>query len=654
MVTMKPSVFALVFCVCLVNCVSGQDYGLALSLSQKFYEANRAGDLPDDNRVSWRKDSFLGDGQDVGRDLTGGYFDGGNDYLIRPEESLIGDDNLLLNTTFEKFVAGDFVKFGFPMAYSVSVLAMGMVDFADGYQRAGEADFGRRTLKWGTDYFMKAHTAPNELYGQVGNGGEDHSYWGRPEDYGNSGKSRPSYKIDANNPDLAAETAAALAASSLVFRGHDDGYANELVRHARELYDFANQFRRVYHESITDAAGYYQSWSGYNDELVWAAAWLHRATGEQYYLSEAENKYNEFNFDGQYSQEFSWDDKKAGVYVSGTEYQIFVGKNNPIDVYLLQAILYRITNNQRYANKLTEFCDRVASGDKTPGGLFWIQDLGLGGGYYRSLAKGQIDYLLGSNPTGLSYQIGYSGYHPLRPHHRSRSWSGYNDELVWAAAWLHRATGEQYYLSEAENKYNEFNFDGQYSQEFSWDDKKAGVYVSGTEYQIFVGKNNPIDVYLLQAILYRITNNQRYANKLTEFCDRVASGDKTPGGLFWIQDLGLGGGYYRSLAKGQIDYLLGSNPTGLSYQIGYSGYHPLRPHHRSSSCPTVEQCGGCVCDWSHYDSPAANPQVLEGALVGGPDHNDQYNDDRHDYVHAEVATDYNAAFQGSLAALVIS
>lgn len=37
-------------------------------------------------------------------------------------------------------------------------------------------------VKWASDYFIKAHVAPNKLYGQVGDGNADHSYWGRPEE----------------------------------------------------------------------------------------------------------------------------------------------------------------------------------------------------------------------------------------------------------------------------------------------------------------------------------------------------------------------------------------------------------------------------------------------------------------------------------------
>jgi hypothetical protein len=37
----------------------------------------------------------------------------------------------------------------------------------------------------------------NEFYGQVGEGGPDHAYWGRPEDMT---MSRPAYKIDTSHP----------------------------------------------------------------------------------------------------------------------------------------------------------------------------------------------------------------------------------------------------------------------------------------------------------------------------------------------------------------------------------------------------------------------------------------------------------------------
>lgn len=55
------------------------------------------------------------------------------------------------------------------------------------------------------------------------------------------------------------------------------------------------------------------------------------------------------------------------------------------------------------------------------------------------------------------------------------------------------------------------------------------------------------------------------------------------------------------------------------------------------------------CTWNEYNSGADNAHTLYGALVGGPDANDNYVDDRKDYVMAEVTCDYNAGFQSAVA-----
>jgi len=52
------------------------NYAEALAKSMLFYEAQRSGKLPENQRVKWRGDSAMSDGQDAGYDLTGGYYDG--------------------------------------------------------------------------------------------------------------------------------------------------------------------------------------------------------------------------------------------------------------------------------------------------------------------------------------------------------------------------------------------------------------------------------------------------------------------------------------------------------------------------------------------------------------------------------------------------
>ena len=269
------------------------NYAEVLQKTMYFYEAQRSGDLPETNRVSWRADSCLEDGSDVGRDLTGGWFD-----------------------------AGDHVKFGFPMANSATILAWGGLEFQEGYLETGQFPFLLDNLRWVCDYFLKCHErdatgATTTYWGQVANGGVDHSYWGSPELYP---LERPSYKIDRMNPgtDLACETAAALASCSILFRSTAPGYADTLLEHARALYDFGDTYRGVYSESITDAVGFYNSFSGFEDELLWGALWLHRATGEQSYLDTATALFNAkfpTGDPGPLTFGPSWDDKNYGAVV---------------------------------------------------------------------------------------------------------------------------------------------------------------------------------------------------------------------------------------------------------------------------------------------------------------------------------------------------
>ena len=138
----------------------------------------------------------------------------------------------------------------------MTVLAYGGVMYEDGYKNAGQFSYLQSTVKWGTDYLIKAHTKPNEFYCQVGNGDIDHDYPGRPE---TMSVSRPSYKIDANNPgsDCVGETAASLSSASLLFEDSDPSYAATLIQHAEELFNFADTYRGIYTNAISDAGKFY-------------------------------------------------------------------------------------------------------------------------------------------------------------------------------------------------------------------------------------------------------------------------------------------------------------------------------------------------------------------------------------------------------------
>ena len=126
--------------------------------------------------------------------------------------------------------AGDNMKFGLPMAFTTTMLAWSVADF--GKYMGSDLPHARAALRWGADYLLKAATStPGTLYVQVGDPGQDHKCWERPEDMDTP---RAVYAVTASTPgsDVAAETAAALAASAVAFRRADPGYAARLLRAA--------------------------------------------------------------------------------------------------------------------------------------------------------------------------------------------------------------------------------------------------------------------------------------------------------------------------------------------------------------------------------------------------------------------------------------
>ncbi|KAL6782497.1 hypothetical protein ACKKBG_A07010 [Auxenochlorella protothecoides x Auxenochlorella symbiontica] len=102
-----------------------------------------------------------------------------------------------------------------------------------------------------------------------------------------------------------------------------------------------------------------------------------------------------------------------------------------------------------------------------------------------------------------------------------------------------------------------------------------------------------------------------------------------------------------AFVRNQLNYALGS--TGRSFVVGLGVDPPRQPHHAAASCPDLP----AECGWAHFSAAGANPQVLTGALVGGPPSGDgSYVDLRSDYKTNEVAITYNAGFAGALAGAI--
>lgn len=103
--------------------------------------------------------------------------------------------------------------------------------------------------------------------------------------------------------------------------------------------------------------------------------------------------------------------------------------------------------------------------------------------------------------------------------------------------------------------------------------------------------------------------------------------------------------------------MLGDNPLKMSYMVGYGPRFPQRIHHRGSSLPSVSVHPDkiqCSAGFSVMNSQSPNPNILMGAVVGGPDLHDGFPDERSDYEQSEPATYINAPLVGALAYLAHS
>ncbi|KAL1059792.1 hypothetical protein V6Z11_1Z006200 [Gossypium hirsutum] len=348
------------------------DYKDALGKAIMFFEGQRSGKLPANQRLKWRGDSALTDGKPDNVKLVGGYYD-----------------------------AGDNVKFGWPMAFTVTLLT---------------------------------HTSPTTLYTQVGDGNADHQCWERPEDMDTP---RTLYKITSDSPgtEASAEASAALSAASLVFKRVDSNYSTKLLSKSKSLFKFADKYRGSY----KDSCPFYCSFSGYQDELLWSAAWLYKASRDEKYLNYVLSNQGW----SQAVSEFSWDNKFAGAqallakeFYGGkkdlskykTDVESFICALMPGSSSLqiqttAGGLLYiRDSSNLQY---VTSSCMVLSVYSKT---LMTsnIDGIQCGSAHFsasqiKSFVKSQVNYILGNNPMKMSYMVGFGSNYPMQLHHRGSS-----------------------------------------------------------------------------------------------------------------------------------------------------------------------------------------------------------------------------------------
>ncbi|KAI3971329.1 hypothetical protein MKX01_008173 [Papaver californicum] len=335
----------------------------------------------------------------------------------------------------------------------------------------------------------------------------------------------------------------------------------------------------------------------------------------------------------------------------------------------------RKPNRIDYADALTKsilFFEGQRSG-KLPGNqrMTWRKDSALNDGS-----------LVGVFNFANTYQGNYKDSLPNVVCPFYCDFSGFQDELAWGALWLYKATHQPGYLDFLNTNIQKLESTNYVSYaEFGWDNKEAGINIlttvellskrsslsqhlsnDGKEYRFNADRfvcsilpEIPTSVqYSKGGLIHKPSGSNMqnaaaisfitlvYARHLASVRQAVQCSDGTtvtPQRMV-------------AIAKSQVDYILGNNPLGMSYMVGYGNKFPTRIHHRASSVPSLDQHPQqmhCHDGTPYFQTSNPNPNLLIGAVVGGPDIMDQFANSRQDFSESEPTTYINAPLTGAFA-----
>ncbi len=426
----------------------GHNYKEALQKALFFYEAQAAGVLRPDNRVEWRGNSTLRDGSDVGRNLAGGWFDAG-DGVVWTSNNAFGATMLAwaLTTYRQEFViSGQYARGLDALKHGTDYL----LRCVDPSSPTGFRIYvGKGAI---------ANNPPNDPAATNDRSG----YW--PHELldainisnGLPASVRPSYWVDTavGGADVAGHVSAAMASASIVFRqGRETAYADSLLAMARSVYAFGEVYpnastitRRLTNGNVVNLPSYPNRSSAWSKSMIFGAAWLHRAEiaagtfgYTAAYIDKAEALYNSTAHSSYRLKH--WRNLSPGEADMGA-YAMLAADSGRVAF---------VTESNNYANfwvnDRSNATGRTTDPTLTPGGfvartqgpgwnvhtlldqapplLEWADSsfntnatqkanlIGLFTGTYTNssgLVHGvrQIDYILGDNPSGMSFLQGYS------------------------------------------------------------------------------------------------------------------------------------------------------------------------------------------------------------------------------------------------------
>ena len=282
--------------------------------------------------------------------------------------------------------------------------------------------------RWGLDWMLKLHPAPDQLYHQVADD-RDHRGWRLPQnetvDYGwGAGSYRVVYFADGKPQglreyqsestgvaNLAGRFAAAMALGYQIWKNDPKlrDYALKLLRAGREVYALGKAKEGVQQGNSYGAPYRYEE-TTWADDMEWGAAELYRATAEKEFLTDAiryarlaadeswmgkeqtkHYQYYPFMNLGHYRLYDLVDkrthDSLAGYYRTGLDRSVEMAERNP---YGIGVPFIWCSNNLVVALTTQALLYQRMTGDRR----------------YRQFAAAQSDWLLGRNPWGISMFTG--------------------------------------------------------------------------------------------------------------------------------------------------------------------------------------------------------------------------------------------------------
>ncbi|XP_008813788.1 endoglucanase 12-like [Phoenix dactylifera] len=285
---------------------------------------------------------------------------------------------------------------------------------------------------------------------------------------------------------------------------------------------------------------------------------------------------------------------------------------------------------------------------------------------------------------GMGRRTPYSRGNPyIEPFYNS---TGYWDEYMWSAAWMYYATGNSSYMSFATDPRLPRN-----AKAFmritdlgvlSWDNKLPAAMLLLTRFRMFLNPGYPYEESLRgyhnatglnmcsgfkefkvfnwsRGGLVQLNHGRPQSLQYTAAMSFLASlfadymdAANVPGwycGPYYFSTTSL-----RSFAASQVTYILGDNPEKMSYVVGYGENYPKHVHHRGASIPDNGVKYSCAAGWKWFHAKSPNPNVIAGAMVGGPDRFDVFKDARQNYGYTEPTLAGNAGLVAALVSLTSS